>query len=114
MKLLIDENISPKTAEFLEKQGYDVKSVRDNNLGANDKEVVELALKQNRIIITLDDDFGEIYYFSNEKALKVSIIKPTKQKISFINQILDKQLPKIEEEEYGLFIIRENQIRKLT
>ncbi|WP_217907074.1 DUF5615 family PIN-like protein [Candidatus Nanohalobium constans] len=34
MKLLIDENISPKTANFLKKQGNDVKSVRDVNLGS--------------------------------------------------------------------------------
>ena len=113
MKLLIDENISPKTAEFLESQGHDVKSVRETDLGASDKEVVELALEEGRTIITLDDDFGEIYYFSNEERLKVAVLKPVKQKISVINELLKHQIKEIQEEKYGLFIIREEQIRKI-
>ena len=113
MKLLIDENISPATAEFLSSKDYDVKTVRENNIGASDREIVELAEKENRCIVTQDSDFGEIYYFSNEENLKIAVVKPSRQRISTINKLLERQLPKIENEDYGLFIIQEEQIREL-
>jgi len=70
-------------------------------------------LEEDRTIITLDDDFGEIYYFSNEEKLKVAVLKPAKTKIRDINNLLKDQLSEIEDENYGLFIIREKQIRKI-
>lgn len=70
-------------------------------------------MEEDRTIITLDDDFGEIYYFSNEEKLKVAVLKPAKTKIRDINNLLKDQLSEIEDENYGLFIIREKQIRKI-
>jgi len=70
-------------------------------------------LEEDSTIITLDDDFGEIYYFSNEEKLKVAVLKPAKTKIRDINNLLKDQLSEIEDENYGLFIIREKQIRKI-
>ena len=60
MKLLIDENISPVIEEKL--PGHDIKRVRVQDLGASDIKVVEIAEKENRIVVTQDDDFGRIYY----------------------------------------------------
>lgn len=87
--------------------------VRNLDLGADDSEVVEIALQKERCIVTQDKDFGEIYYFSNPEDLKVAVVRPSKQKVEIFNRILKNQLPEIETEENGLFILKEDRVRKL-
>ncbi len=58
MKLLLDENVANKIKEGLIKLGMqEVKHINDVGKGLTDKEVFELAIKENRIIVTGDDDF---------------------------------------------------------
>ncbi len=46
------------SAEVIRSFGYDVEDVRDIGLGsAKDEEIIEYALKNNRIIVTRDTDF---------------------------------------------------------
>lgn len=58
MKLLLDENIANKIKEGLIRLGFK-DTIHINNIakGISDKEVFELAKKDERIIITGDDDF---------------------------------------------------------
>jgi len=58
LKLLLDENIGLKVYYELEKLGFDVKSVYVAARGASDEEVIRLAKDENRIIVTMDKDFG--------------------------------------------------------
>ena len=60
MKFLADENISHLTIKFLNELGYDTKSVPLK--GSTDEEVIDLAIKGDRFVITLDLDFGQIYF----------------------------------------------------
>jgi len=61
LKLLIDENISPDITFRLRALKYDVKSIRECCKGCEDEKIAEIALKEERIIITYDLDFGELY-----------------------------------------------------
>ena len=57
-KFLADENISPQTVALLREIGYDVKAVAETILkGHEDIDIVALAEKENRIIITHDIGF---------------------------------------------------------
>lgn len=62
MRLLTDENIGLEVVEFLRFQGHDVSSVIEESRGISDPEVLKIALKENRLIITSDTDFGELVY----------------------------------------------------
>lgn len=65
--------MSPQTVKLLRKLGYNVKEVAEAGLkGCEDDKVVNLAVEENRIIITHDLGFGSIYYFS--KGGQVGII----------------------------------------
>ncbi len=108
MKLLIDENISPVIEEKLPE--HDIKLLRDQNLGASDKKVVEIAEKENRAIVTQDDDFGRIYYFSNPE-IRILVIKPEKQENSEITDLIQKGLKEVEDENKGLFIVSKDKVR---
>ena len=62
VKLLIDENISPKVAEVLRREGIDACAVRDRGLlEASDPEVFDRAFSEDRIVVTANvDDFEEL------------------------------------------------------
>ena len=61
MKFLLDADMPKSTADIIRSFGYDVEDVRDIGLGgAKDKEIIEHALKNERIIVTRDIDFGEV------------------------------------------------------
>ncbi len=58
MKFLTDENIAISVVKHLRNKGHDVKDVKEESLyGSPDKDIFELAKKENRIILTHDKDF---------------------------------------------------------
>lgn len=62
MRFLVDECAGPGLALWLREQGHDVFSVFDQARGMNDDDVLQLALKDERILITIDKDFGELIF----------------------------------------------------
>jgi len=61
LKFLIDENLSWRVAQTLQKWGFDAVHIRDVGLkGKEDKIIMEYAIKKNRVLLTLDSDFADI------------------------------------------------------
>ena len=61
MKFLLDENISHRTALFLNNLGYVALHLRDAGLkGATDEKVIGYAKRHEYVLITVDRDFGNI------------------------------------------------------
>ena len=61
MKFLIDNALSPQIAQILRDHGHDAVHVRDLGLNrASDEIIIELALKQERILLSADTDFGTL------------------------------------------------------
>jgi predicted nuclease of predicted toxin-antitoxin system len=57
MKFLADENIPTLAVALLRKQGHDVKDIKAEKLhGLPDAKVLALAVRENRILITLDKE----------------------------------------------------------
>jgi predicted nuclease of predicted toxin-antitoxin system len=59
-RLLADENIPKKALEALKQQGIDIVSVADFSTGLSDQDVIKTAIRENRVIVTFDKDFGEL------------------------------------------------------
>ncbi len=57
-KLLLDENIGLRVFDELKRRGYHVQSVLVEKRGASDEEVVREAISHDKIIVTMDKDFG--------------------------------------------------------
>ena len=64
LKFLVDVGVSKKVEEWLVQNGYDMKAVRDIDPGMKDEKVLSLAVSDNRMLITMDKDFGELVYHS--------------------------------------------------
>ena len=61
MRFLADAGISPRTVEFLRGQGHEAVHVRELGLQrASDREIVDKALSESRVLLTFDLDFSEI------------------------------------------------------
>lgn len=60
MGFLADENISHYVLERLRAAGFDVAAIGVTNPGASDGDVLAMAKREGRILITEDRDFGEL------------------------------------------------------
>jgi predicted nuclease of predicted toxin-antitoxin system len=61
MKLLIDENLSPRVARLLREAGHDAAHVTEVGLGnTDDAEILDAAADGARAIVTADTDFGAL------------------------------------------------------
>lgn len=61
IKVLADENISPKVVVFLRSRGIDVLDAKEQSwFGKEDEELLEIAYKDQRFILTHDSDFGTL------------------------------------------------------
>ena len=90
IKFLLDANVSYETAEFLKSLGYDVKTVAQFNLeGAEDIQIIEKTLREKRVLITFDLDFGEIFYFSTNKSIWIIVLRLRDQTVESVNKRLD-------------------------
>ncbi|MEL9940661.1 MAG: DUF5615 family PIN-like protein [Ignisphaera sp.] len=57
-RLLLDENIGLRVYEELKRRGYEVQTVIEELRGASDEEVLRMASSHDKILVTMDKDFG--------------------------------------------------------
>ena len=61
MKFLLDQNVEARVAVFLKDQGHDATRIgRDYPAGLPDEEVLAIAHREQRILLTNDKDFGDL------------------------------------------------------
>jgi predicted nuclease of predicted toxin-antitoxin system len=118
MKFLIDNALSPQIAIGLVEAGYDAIHVRDLNMGTSpDIDIFNIAIAQQRTIISADTDFGTLLALRAERFPSVILFR---RGISHIPQtqlsILLLNLPNISEllEQGSIIIFDKNRIRTRT
>ena len=62
MRILADENVAGDTVGALRQRGHEVAWVRTDYPGVPDERVLELAVAEQRIVLTFDKDFGELVF----------------------------------------------------
>ena len=94
IKFLIDVGVGSKVEKFLQKKGYDVLRVRDIDPRSKDDEILKIAAKDHRMVITMDKDFGELVYHSGLPHAGVFLLRledaTGSEKASVIADILDR------------------------
>ena len=81
---------------MLRKLGYDVKDVAEAGLkGCEDDEVINLAVRENRIIITHDLGFGSIYYFSKRGQVGIIVLRIQPPTVEEVNRALRNFVKKV-------------------
>lgn len=62
MRLLADENFPGKAVVVLRALGHDVAWVQERSQGIEDEDVLHWAMRESRVLLTLDKDFGELAF----------------------------------------------------
>jgi predicted nuclease of predicted toxin-antitoxin system len=75
MRFLADESCDFAVVYALRKAKHDVLAVVEITPRAADSDVIRLARKQKRILLTEDKDFGQLVYASGQKALGVVFLR---------------------------------------
>ena len=62
LKFLIDVGVGKGIEKYLLEGGYDTKAVRDIDSRMEDENIILTAVTENRMVVTMDKDFGELVY----------------------------------------------------
>lgn len=113
MRLLLDNNLSPRLAVLL--RGHDVEHVRPLGLqAASDEVVLSVAREMQRVLVSADTDFGQLLAIS--KAIGPSVVllrRQTERRVEAVAELLLANLPTVAEdlEAGSVIVIGEGEIR---
>ena len=114
LKFLTDENISPSLVKILRNKKYDVKDIKEEKLfGINDTEILKLAYKENRVVITHDKDFANLLSYSQIKHKGVILLRFSNQSPKNVVNSFTSILEQIKESKIkdSLMILSEDYVR---
>lgn len=75
LRFLADESCDFAAVRALRAEGFDVLSVAENLSGAEDEQVMEVALRERRIVLTEDKDFGQLVFAAGRESVGVVLIR---------------------------------------
>lgn len=114
MEYIADIHISPKTIKLLLDGGFKIRRVSDFlKFTASDYSILDLAVKENKTIITQDLDFSAILAERSTNKPSIITLRLNNVKPLRVAKILQKVLPQIENElnKGCIAIIEEDRIR---
>ena len=116
LKFLVDVGVGKHAENLLKDKGLDFISVRSINPRMPDHEIIKLAISENRIIITMDKDFGELVYHLQKKHAGIILLRlddmPGIEKAKIIDCIIENYVNDLP----GSFCVFQNEkfrIRKI-
>lgn len=90
MKFLVDACAGRRLAEWLRGRGHDVSESRERGPDPGDRVLLGRALKEDRVLVTMDKDFGRLVFF--EQAGHCGLVRlpdvPAAQRIGLMEQVL--------------------------
>jgi predicted nuclease of predicted toxin-antitoxin system len=89
-RLLLDANLSPKTAAFLAHTfAYDVVDLKTLGLEhLSDPQVVDFAITESRTIVSFDVDFGRLYYRYQRGQIGIIVLRLRLQSSTAVHRVL--------------------------
>ena len=113
-RILLDQGLPRSAAKILGIQGWDVLHTGDIGLSnASDREIIEYARKEGRVVITLDADFHAILAVENAREPSVIRIRQEGLRGDALSELIEKIWPKIQTqlETGALVTVTEKSIR---
>jgi predicted nuclease of predicted toxin-antitoxin system len=100
MRLMLDNNLSPRLVEILTQEGWDVVHVSALGLcAATDKVVLAAARDDDRILVSADTDFGALLATTHDPGPSVVLVRRVAgRRVDDLADILVANLPQVEDD----------------
>ena len=93
LKFLVDVGVGRNIEIWLRSAGFDTVTIRDIDPRMRDIDALELAFTEDRIVLTMDKDFGELVYHKKQKHLGVLLLRMEDarrdEKLSAVQKIIE-------------------------
>lgn len=98
MKFLVGRCAGKRLAEWLAAQGHDVLDVRDLGQDPGDLALLHLATQEQRILVTIDQDFGTLIFVGGEPHAGIVRLPdvPADQRIALFADLLARHSEDLE------------------
>ena len=110
LRFLADENI-PLEAVILLRNKIDIVSVSEIAPGIDDESVLAMAVKEKRILVTFDSDFGELIFRIKKKSCGVILLQIIPQTVEYIFSTLKKVLSQDVDFSKSFCVVESHKIR---
>jgi len=111
MKFLANENMPMEVITQLKEKGYDLIRVDDVKKGMSDSAVLTLSIKENKILITFDKDFGEKVFRNGKSAKGILLLRFVPKSVDLISKRILSFLEKSHELENKFIVLEEDRVR---
>lgn len=114
MKFKLDENLPVEASVLLREAGHDALTVLDQQMGGEpDEHVIQVCLREQRALITLDLDFADIKAYPPSNYYGIFVLRIKRQSRSKVLETVTKLIPHlpVEPVEKQLWIVEEDRIR---
>jgi predicted nuclease of predicted toxin-antitoxin system len=82
LRFKLDENLPRDAETLLVDAGHDARSVTDEGLGGRaDSTILDVCLKEDRVLVTLDLDFADIRLYPPSSHRGIWVLRPETQSI---------------------------------
>ena len=111
MRFLVDGCVGRRLAQWLRENGHDVLEADMLGPDPGDMALLELAASSDRILITIDTDFGELIFRRGQSHAGLVRIPdvPAEQRIEMLDAVIHRYRPALEER--AVITIRGGRIR---
>ena len=112
LKFLADVNVEKSVIDLVRETECDIIWIAETNLAMRDNEILDLANKEDRILITNDKDFGELVFWQKKVTIGIILFRvkgqDTQKKCFLFRELLRKFEDKIRN---NFVIISDNKFR---
>lgn len=112
MRFLADESCDFAVVRTLQEKGFDVLAISEICPGAEDREVIERASREGRILLTEDKDFGRLAYLLGTPRTGVILLRfparARRELCSALLRLIDREGSKLER---SFVVLQPGQVR---
>ena len=107
MRWLADECIAASLVAALRQAGHDVLYVAESIRGLNDVDVIELAMREHRLLVTEDKDFGDLVFRRGRAVPGIVLIRIASENPRLQAERLTAAIDQYGERLFGQYIVVE-------
>ena len=112
MKILADESVDHPVFDYLKGKGFNIKHISFIKGGLQDADVLDMARKQKRILLSVDKDFGELAFRAKKPSYGIVLYRlsglTNSEKAEIIFRVFSERSSDMEN---NFVVVSKNQVR---